>query len=165
MHPHEHEANVVHRLAGSVAPQPRRTCSHSSPPPARPRVLAFFTAGGELDHFLFAQQAMRAFGTSAERGRLHVCGHQRLGQSQRRKPPGRAARDLAERHASHARPSGRHSSGTWPGAAPGWDFTSPVSATTPGRGSPSSWVAADSQPATGRRCRPASTLTMARTRS
>ena len=27
---------------------------------ARPRVLAFFTAGGELDHVLFAQQAIRA---------------------------------------------------------------------------------------------------------
>src|SRR4029450_3740578 len=41
----------------------------SAPPPvspaqeaaaARPRVLAFFTAGGELDHVLFAQQAIRA---------------------------------------------------------------------------------------------------------
>ena len=31
---------------------------------ARPKVLAFFTPGGELDHFLFAQQAMRAFGAS-----------------------------------------------------------------------------------------------------
>ena len=31
----------------------------------RPKVLAFFTAGGELDHYLFAQQAMRAFSASA----------------------------------------------------------------------------------------------------
>ena len=34
----------------------------------RPRVLAFFTPGGELDHFLFAQQAMRAFGAAAQAG-------------------------------------------------------------------------------------------------
>jgi type 1 glutamine amidotransferase len=38
------------------------------PPPARPRVLAFFTPGGELDHLLFAQQAMRAFAAAAEAG-------------------------------------------------------------------------------------------------
>lgn len=38
------------------------------PHAARPKVLAFFTPGGELDHFLFAQQAMRAFGVSAEAG-------------------------------------------------------------------------------------------------
>jgi len=31
----------------------------------RPRVLAFFTSGGELDHVLFAQQAMRALTASA----------------------------------------------------------------------------------------------------
>ena len=31
-------------------------------------MLAFFTPGGELDHFLFAQQAMRAFGAAAEAG-------------------------------------------------------------------------------------------------
>jgi type 1 glutamine amidotransferase len=31
----------------------------------RPRVLAFFTAGGELDHVLFAQQAMRALTSKA----------------------------------------------------------------------------------------------------
>ena len=31
-------------------------------------MLAFFTAGGELDHFLFAQQAMRAFGADAQAG-------------------------------------------------------------------------------------------------
>jgi type 1 glutamine amidotransferase len=34
----------------------------------RPRVLAFFTAGGELDHVLFAQQAMRAFAARAADG-------------------------------------------------------------------------------------------------
>src|SRR5436189_6069270 len=38
------------------------------PQAARPKVLAFFTPGGELDHFLFAQQAMRAFGTGATAG-------------------------------------------------------------------------------------------------
>jgi hypothetical protein len=37
------------------------------PHTARPKVLAFFTPGGELDHFVFAQQAMRAFGVAAER--------------------------------------------------------------------------------------------------
>jgi hypothetical protein len=31
-------------------------------------VLAFFTPGGELDHVLFAQQAMRAFGAAAQAG-------------------------------------------------------------------------------------------------
>ena len=35
---------------------------------ARPRVLAFFTAGGELDHVLFAQQAMRALAARAGDG-------------------------------------------------------------------------------------------------
>ncbi|AMY12024.1 Trehalose utilization [Luteitalea pratensis] len=34
----------------------------------RPRVLAFFTAGGELDHVLFAQQAMRALTAGAADG-------------------------------------------------------------------------------------------------
>jgi type 1 glutamine amidotransferase len=34
----------------------------------RPKVLAFFTAGGELDHVLFAQQAMRALGAGAAAG-------------------------------------------------------------------------------------------------
>jgi type 1 glutamine amidotransferase len=34
----------------------------------RPRVLAFFTPGGELDHYLFAEQAMRAFSASAASG-------------------------------------------------------------------------------------------------
>src|SRR5580765_8016420 len=38
------------------------------PQAARPKVLAFFTPGGELDHFLFAQQAMRAFGAAAQAG-------------------------------------------------------------------------------------------------
>lgn len=35
------------------------------PVEVRPRVLAFFTAGGELDHVLFAQQAMRALTSKA----------------------------------------------------------------------------------------------------
>jgi len=39
----------------------------AQPSTARPRVLAFFTPGGELDHVLFAQQAMRAF-AAAEGG-------------------------------------------------------------------------------------------------
>ena len=38
------------------------------PQAARPKVLAFFTSGGELDHFVFAQQAMRAFAVAAEAG-------------------------------------------------------------------------------------------------
>jgi type 1 glutamine amidotransferase len=38
------------------------------PAPPRPKVLAFFTVGGELDHWLFAQQAMRAFGGRAGEG-------------------------------------------------------------------------------------------------
>jgi len=42
-----------------IAQQPQAT---------RPKVLAFFTPGGELDHFMFAQQAMRAFGVAAEAG-------------------------------------------------------------------------------------------------
>ena len=35
---------------------------------ARSKVLAFFTPGGELDHVLFAQQAMRAFAAAAADG-------------------------------------------------------------------------------------------------
>ena len=38
------------------------------PGPPRPKVLAFFTVAGELDHWLFAQQAMRAFGARAGEG-------------------------------------------------------------------------------------------------
>ncbi|MEO8074892.1 MAG: ThuA domain-containing protein [Acidobacteriota bacterium] len=38
------------------------------PAAPRPRVLAFFTVSGELDHLLFAQQAMRAFGARAGDG-------------------------------------------------------------------------------------------------
>jgi type 1 glutamine amidotransferase len=38
------------------------------PQAARPKVLAFFTSGGELDHYLFAQQAMRAFAAAAQAG-------------------------------------------------------------------------------------------------
>ena len=39
-----------------------------APAAIRPRVLAFFTVAGELDHYLFAQQAMRAFGAKADEG-------------------------------------------------------------------------------------------------
>jgi len=35
---------------------------------ALPKVLAFFTSGGEIDHFFFAQQAMRALGANASAG-------------------------------------------------------------------------------------------------
>ena len=42
-------------------------CLFQAPSP-RPKVLAFFTAGGELDHYLFAQQAMRALGARANDG-------------------------------------------------------------------------------------------------
>ena len=45
--------------ASSLAAQPSTA--------ARPKVLAFFNSGGELDHVLFAQQAMRAF-VAAEAG-------------------------------------------------------------------------------------------------
>ena len=38
------------------------------PQGVRPKVLAFFTPAGELDHFLFAQQAIRAFAVAAEAG-------------------------------------------------------------------------------------------------
>ena len=47
-------------LPGVLAAQP--------PAAPRPRVLAFFTAGGELDHVLFAQQAMRALTAEAADG-------------------------------------------------------------------------------------------------
>ena len=44
-------------------------CVLAQPPaPSRPKVLAFFTVAGELDHWLFAQQAMRAFGGRAGEG-------------------------------------------------------------------------------------------------
>lgn len=36
--------------------------------PPRPKILAFFTSGGELDHILFAQQAMRELGAKAAKG-------------------------------------------------------------------------------------------------
>jgi type 1 glutamine amidotransferase len=42
-------------------------CLFQTPSP-RPKVLAFFTVGGELDHVLFAQQAMRALGAHANDG-------------------------------------------------------------------------------------------------
>jgi hypothetical protein len=46
---------------------PRSVVAQQSQAP-RPKVLAFFTPGGELDHFLFAQQAMRAIGAAAPAG-------------------------------------------------------------------------------------------------
>ena len=52
-------------LAVSAAPP---VLSAQAPQPARPKVLAFFTPGGEIDHVLFAQQAMRAFGAGADAG-------------------------------------------------------------------------------------------------
>ena len=67
--PHEHEENPAGR-----SPVPRRVAAVSAyvvaqqPAAPRPRVLAFFTAGGELDHVLFAQQAMRALAASAGDG-------------------------------------------------------------------------------------------------
>ena len=52
-------------MAVSAAPP---ALSAQEPQPARPKVLAFFTPGGEIDHVLFAQQAMRAFGAGAGAG-------------------------------------------------------------------------------------------------
>ena len=45
-----------------------RSLGAQQPLAARPKVLAFFMPGGELDHVLFAQQAIRAFGSAAEAG-------------------------------------------------------------------------------------------------
>jgi type 1 glutamine amidotransferase len=42
--------------------------SAQQPAAPRPKVLAFFTWGGELDHVLFAQQAMRALSAAAADG-------------------------------------------------------------------------------------------------
>ena len=53
-------------LAVSLVTAPHILAQQPAAP--RPRVLAFFTVGGELDHFLFAQQAMRALGTGASVG-------------------------------------------------------------------------------------------------
>jgi len=51
----------------AVCAAPPALCAQE-PQPARPKVLAFFTPGGELDHVLFAQQAMRAFEAGAGAG-------------------------------------------------------------------------------------------------
>jgi type 1 glutamine amidotransferase len=53
-------------LAAWLLTSPRMLAQQ--PAETRPKVLAFFTAGGELDHFLFAQQAMRALGVRAGEG-------------------------------------------------------------------------------------------------
>ena len=53
-------------IAGTLLTPPSLVAQQ--PQAARPKVLAFFTPGGELDHFLFAQQAMRAFGAAAPAG-------------------------------------------------------------------------------------------------
>jgi type 1 glutamine amidotransferase len=53
-------------LAAWLLTSPRMLAQQ--PAGTRPKVLAFFTAGGELDHFLFAQQAMRALGVRAGEG-------------------------------------------------------------------------------------------------
>ena len=135
------------------------------PPTPRPRVLAFFTVGGELDHVLFAQQAMRALAAGAADGGYTFTATTVVGRPERREPPRRAAGDLAERHAAARRRSARRSSATWPAAARGSASMSPASARPRGRGSPRSWAAAGSAPATGRRCRRASTSTTPRTRS
>src|SRR5258706_15905310 len=39
--------------------------SFAWPQPQSPKVLAFFTTGGETDHYLFAQDAMRRLGADA----------------------------------------------------------------------------------------------------
>ena len=122
------------------------------PAAPRPKVLAFFTAGGELDHFLFAQQAMRALGASAaDRGYAFAATSDwdALNDS--------SLRDVRVVIWLNDMP---HTL-----AQPGWGSMAPDSATTRGRGSPSSWVAADSARATGHHCPPVSTLTTASTRS
>jgi len=55
---------VVLASARLLAQQPAAAQAAAS----RPKVLAFFTPGGELDHYLFAQQAMRAFAARAGEG-------------------------------------------------------------------------------------------------
>src|SRR5689334_22920196 len=55
---------VVLASARLLAQQPAAAQAAAS----RPKVLAFFTSGGELDHYLFAQQAMRAFAARAGEG-------------------------------------------------------------------------------------------------
>jgi uncharacterized protein len=57
---------ILTSIAGVIACLLVSSAVYAQPPaPPRPRVLAFFTAGGELDHVLFAQQAMRAFAARA----------------------------------------------------------------------------------------------------
>jgi uncharacterized protein len=48
---------LIASLGASLGAQPAEA--------PRPKVLAFFTSGGELDHVLFAQQAMRVLGAKA----------------------------------------------------------------------------------------------------
>jgi hypothetical protein len=55
-------------LAVAVLSAPRLRAQQQQPAAMRPKVLAFFSVGGELDHFLFAQQAMRALGATAGAG-------------------------------------------------------------------------------------------------
>lgn len=57
-----HPALMCVLVAASVAPG---RAAQGPVEALRPKVLAFFTVGGELDHLLFAQQAMRALGASA----------------------------------------------------------------------------------------------------
>ncbi len=53
-------------LALALLTSPRLLAQPTDAP--RPKVLAFFTVGGELNHVLFAQQAMRALGAAAADG-------------------------------------------------------------------------------------------------
>ena len=55
-------------IAGLAAWLLATQCVLAQPAATRPKVLAFFTVGGELDHLLFAQQAMRVFGARAADG-------------------------------------------------------------------------------------------------
>jgi type 1 glutamine amidotransferase len=65
-----HDMRRILLAIGCVAATVLGPTVRAAQPPAapRPKVLAFFTPGGELDHYLFAQQAMRAFGAAAEAG-------------------------------------------------------------------------------------------------
>ncbi len=67
--PHRHEETfVLDRLPRGLAVVGSPCALAQQPAPPRPKVLAFFTVAGELDHWLFAQQAMRAFGARAGEG-------------------------------------------------------------------------------------------------
>jgi uncharacterized protein len=57
---------AIGSAAATLLAPPSRVALHL--PAARQKVLAFFTPGGELDHFLYARQAMRAFGAAAQAG-------------------------------------------------------------------------------------------------